>query len=107
MKIKVKRLNGFAKIKGLIGEKSAESIYFQTRFGIHTFGLRFPIDVLILDSQGTVVKTKKNMGRNRIFLWNPKFNTVIELPKGTIERKKIRIGAEINIDAETHSASLA
>jgi len=34
---------------GLIGHDNPEPIMFYTKFGIHTFGLKFPIDVLILD----------------------------------------------------------
>lgn len=93
IKIVIKR----NKLLGLIGAKKPYSIFFQTRFGIHTFGLKFPIDVLILDKNNKVVKLRQNLKQNRIFVWNPKYNNVIELPVGTIEKKKIKIGNKISM----------
>ena len=88
----VSRKNIFNKSLGLLGKKSAEAIMFKTRFGIHTFGLRFPIDVIILNKNGEIVALKKRMKANRIFLWNPRFDTVIELPADTIEKSKTEKG---------------
>lgn len=97
MKIKeFKSIKG--KIIGLIGQKKAFPVLIKTRFGIHTFFLKFPIDVLILDKDNKTVKIKKNLKPNRIFLWNPKFNRIIELPEGEIEKKKIKTGNVIEID---------
>ena len=42
---------------GLIG-KDPTPLFFKTRFGIHTFGVITPIDVLILDKNYKVVKIK-------------------------------------------------
>lgn len=78
------------KIVGLIGKKPY-ALLIKTRFGIHTFGLKFPIDVLILDHKNKVVKIKKSLMPNSIFLWNPLYDMVIELPQGTIDKKKIKI----------------
>ena len=86
-----------SKVKGLIGMDKPQSIFFQTRWGIHTFGVRFPIDVVILDNKQTVVVIKQHLKPNRIFLWNPKYKNVLELPKGTIEKEKIKIGKNIKI----------
>lgn len=97
MILKVKKLHGFSKVKGLIGKKTAESIYFQTRFGIHTFGLQFLIDVVILDKHNRVVKLKQNLKPNRIFFWNPLYSNVIELPSGTIKLMKITVGQTITL----------
>jgi len=64
---------------------------FRTRFGIHTIGMKYAIDVLILDKKNKVVAIKKNLEPNKIFLWNPAFNTVLELPAGTINKTKTEI----------------
>lgn len=87
--------NVLEKSKGLIGKKVAEPILIQTHFGIHTIGLKFPIDVVILDDNFTVVKLRYNLKPFHIFLWNPKYKKVLELPVGTIEKKKIKIGSKI------------
>ena len=85
------------KVQGLIGKEKPYSLMLKTHFGIHTFGLKFPIDVLILNDKNKVASIKKNLKPNRIFFWNPKFETVIELPEGTINKKKIKINMPIDI----------
>lgn len=83
------------KVMGLIGKNKPISFMLSTRFGIHTFGLKFPIDVLILNEENKVVFLKKNLMPWRIFLWNPTYDKVLELPEGTIVKKKIKINDEI------------
>jgi uncharacterized membrane protein (UPF0127 family) len=75
---------------GLIGHNVPEPVMFFTRFGIHSFGLKFPIDVLILDKNNKVVKFAKNLKPNHLFFWPPKFNKVLELPSGFILNNKIK-----------------
>jgi uncharacterized membrane protein (UPF0127 family) len=82
---------------GLIGAKKAYPLFLQTRFGIHTFGLRFPIDVVILDQTYHIVKVKKSLPPNRIFLWPPIWFYVLELPVGVIQAKKLHIGDQIKL----------
>ncbi|SRR5258708_4982775 len=92
-----KAQNRREKTMGLIGKKQAYPLLLQTRFGIHTFGVRFPIDVIILNNRHEVVSTYKNMKPNRIFLWNPVYQLVLELPSGTIENTKLEIGNKIKL----------
>lgn len=82
---------------GLIGAKKPWPILFKTRFGIHTFGVKFPLDIVILDKNNSVACCKSSLQPNRLFFWNPLFDTVIELPEGTIEKKKIKKGNQIEI----------
>ncbi len=97
--IHVKALKGFReKTRGLLFAKKAYSILIETRFGIHTFGLLFPIDVLVLDAHNKVVKISSNLKPNRIFLWNPRFNKVLELPEDDIKRYRIQVGDEIKLN---------
>ena len=85
------------KVIGLIGKEKPASLLIKTRFGIHTFGLKFPIDVLILDKSNKIISIKKNLKPKRIFLWNPIYDTVLELPVGTIDKKKIKINDIVNL----------
>ena len=85
------------RVTGLIGKEKPESLMINTHFGIHTFGLKFPIDVLILDHKNTVMSLKENLKPNRIFLWNPLYEKVIELPQETIKKNKIKINMPIDI----------
>lgn len=82
---------------GLIGARKPRPLFFKTRFGIHTFGLKFPIDVLILDKNDRVVYLRERLLPNRLFFWNPRFNKVIELPSGTILDNNIICGDKIRL----------
>jgi uncharacterized membrane protein (UPF0127 family) len=94
----VRVLHGFwEKSRGLIGTPKAYPVLFTTRFGIHTFGVRFPIDVLILDEQQVVVKLATALPPNRFFFWPLSYSTVVELPSGEIQRQKITVGEKIHI----------
>jgi hypothetical protein len=84
------------KIVGLIGKKPY-ALLIKTHFGIHTFGLKSPIDVLILDENNKVVSVKKSLAPNRIFVWNPMYKKVLELPSGTISKKKIKIKSVVRL----------
>ncbi|HSW48277.1 MAG TPA: DUF192 domain-containing protein [Candidatus Saccharimonadales bacterium] len=95
--LKVRKLSGLYKIKGFLNSKNAYPVYFQTRFGIHTFSLKFPIEVVILDKNNCVVKLKENLKPNRIFLWNPIFDKIIELPSGETKRLKITLGTKLQL----------
>lgn len=92
-----KAVNLKEKIQGLIGKDKPYCLMIETRFGIHSFGLKFPIDVLILNNNNEVVSIKKSLMPNRIFLWNPLYKKVIELPVGIIEKLKIKINIPIDI----------
>jgi uncharacterized membrane protein (UPF0127 family) len=82
---------GFGKIKGLLGGNEAEAIVFTTRFGIHTFFLKFPIDLIILDNKG-IVKLAKTIKPNRVVFWDVRFKTVIELPFKTLNKTHTLLG---------------
>lgn len=97
MLLQVKQLQGWQKVVGLIGKNKTQPVYFQTRFGIHTFGIRKSIDIVILDKQNYVVKLKSNLQPNRIFVWNPKYEKVLELPGGTITKNKILLEEKVDI----------
>lgn len=98
IKLKVTRLKSLKeKVVGLIGKKEIIPVMFETRWGIHTFGLKFPIDVLILDSQKKVVVLRESLKPNQIFLWNPHYKVVIEMPRGTIKKYKISKGLKIQL----------
>jgi len=82
---------------GLLAAVEAYPVFFKTRFGIHTFFMKYSIDVLILDKAGRVIALKENLKPFRIFLWNPLFDRVIELPKGTIESERIQTNSTVKL----------
>lgn len=79
------------KTLGLLTKSQTTSLVFKTRFGIHTFFLNRPIDILILDKNLKVVKIKQNLKPLKLFFWNPKYDLVVELPKGSIKASQIQL----------------
>jgi uncharacterized protein len=64
---------------------------------IHTFWMRFPLDVLYMDRSGTVIRADREMKPWRV---GPVFTGskwVIELPPGTIEASGTEPGDKIAI----------
>ncbi len=82
---------------GLLKKSNPRSLMFQTHFGIHTFLLKKPIDVVILDNKYKVVKTA-TVKPNRIFIYNPTYSIVVELVAGTIKRSKMQIGDKLGLN---------
>lgn len=92
MRIKVyKARNIFEKTFGLMFRNKVYPLYFETRWGIHTFFVRREITILILDASNKIVKIKK-VKPNRIYFWNPKYKKVLELPKGFLSPRVIKVG---------------
>src|SRR5579863_5325033 len=82
---------------GLLKYTKPVTMVLHTRFGIHTFGMRYPIDVLILDKKNRIAALKKNLKPNRIYLWNMNHSTVIELPAGILDTTKTAKNDEVAI----------
>lgn len=100
MRVKVKKLSSFwEKTKGLIFSEGDSPVYLETRFGIHTFFLKNPIDVVVLDHEYVVRKIQKNISPGKIFLWNPKYFRVIEFPLKASLPKGIRKGMTLSIES--------
>lgn len=81
---------------GLHRRGNLKSLLFKTRFGIHTYLLKKPIDVIILDNNNQVVKSK-TVSPNSLFFYNPIYSKVLELPKDTIKNTHTKIGDIIQI----------
>ena len=90
--------NIIEKSVGLIGANEPKTIVIRTRFGIHTFGVKFPIDCLVLDQNKSVVSKKENLKPASFYFWNPIHNFIIELPAGSIGESKTQIGDQIKLN---------
>ena len=94
--LKVKKLDSLlAKMKGLMFESKMFPIYFETRFGIHTFFVKEPIDILLLGENNCVKILIQDIKPWRIVMWNPKYYRVLELPTGLIEKRGINNNSKI------------
>lgn len=88
----------YKKTLGLIGKREIEPLLIKTRWGIHTIGLRYRIDVVVLDKSCMVVKLSQGLRPNRVFFWNPVHSYILELPEGMIKNKGIRKGGRIKLE---------
>lgn len=78
----------FKRIKGLLGEKELkknQALLIRPCNSIHTFFMRFPIDVLFVDKENRVIKAISYLEPFRLtyIYFNASF--AIELPAGTIQ----------------------
>jgi hypothetical protein len=87
--------NIFSRMKGLLGRRSlpaGEGLLIRPCKSIHTFGMKFPIDVLFLDAHSTVIAALPDMKPGRISSFYAAATSVIELPAGTIEQSSTQPG---------------
>ncbi len=61
-----------------------EGLWIAPSEGVHTFGMKFPIDVVFLSKSKKILKIRPNMVRRRIAL-SLRAHSVLELPAGTLE----------------------
>lgn len=98
IKIIAKNARSFVdKLFGLINPNNPRVMFFETRFGIHTFFLKKPIDVLVLDNNYIVKIVKTSLAPWRLYFYPPKYRYVLELPVGYINAKKIKLDDRINL----------
>jgi uncharacterized membrane protein (UPF0127 family) len=61
-----------------------DGLWIAPSEGVHTFGMKFPIDVVFLTKSKKILKVRPNMVRARIAL-SLRAHSVLELPAGTLE----------------------
>jgi uncharacterized protein len=91
---------GWTRLRGLIGRKSLapdEVLWIRPCNGVHTFWMRFSIDVVFLDRQMFIVKLIENM--RPFCLSIPKFSSrsVIEMPASSISKYNLQLGDQLQI----------
>ena len=84
-----------ARLVGLLGRSSldaGEGIWICPSSGIHTFGMRFVIDVVGLDREMRVVKLWPRVKPQRMTSIHIAVKSVLELAAGEIEARSIQVG---------------
>jgi uncharacterized protein len=90
-----------SRAKGLLGRKAlapGEGLWIKPCLGIHTFFMRFPIDVAFLDKQCRVIEVVHHLAPQRLTKFVPAAAGVIELPAGTLSASGTVVGNHIVID---------
>lgn len=80
--------NGARRRKGLLGRESlapGQGLWIVPCEAVHTFGMRFPIDIVYLDRSKRIMKVKTGLPAWRLSACLLA-HSVIELPSGTVRR---------------------
>jgi len=89
-----KRRTGLLKHTGLA---PGEGLWIAPCEGVHTFGMKFPIDVLFLTKKKKVLKARRNMVRRRIS-FSLLAHSVLELPTGTLAETETQAGDQLEFE---------
>ena len=91
----------FKRAKGLLGKKEflpGQALILKPCNSVHTFFMRFPIDLLFVDNQYKVIKALSGFIPNRISCIFWKSHLVIELPRGILELTKTHDKDQLQLD---------
>lgn len=64
---------------------------------VHTFGMRFPIDVVFIDEALKAVRLVERLRPGRLSPFVLRSRAVLELPAGTLERTGTRVGDHLDV----------
>ncbi|MFB8139554.1 DUF192 domain-containing protein [Streptomyces parvus] len=93
-----------ARTKGLLGRDGIEGAMMLTPCGsVHTFRMRFPIDVAYLDRKFTVLAVT-TMKPGRLGLPRLRARHVVEAEAGAMERWGVRPGVRLELKAAPAAA---
>jgi uncharacterized membrane protein (UPF0127 family) len=76
---------------------SGQGLWIVPSRGVHTFAMRFPIDVIYLDADKVVVHLEENLKPWRVAPVRRRAASVLELPGKTLNSTGTAIGDEIEI----------
>ena len=74
-----------------------EALWLMPSKGIHTIGMKFPIDVMFLTKDNQVVGLISGLAPYRISAVYLSGYSVVELPNGTIRKSQTEIGDQLEI----------
>ena len=94
--------------RGLLGRDGlapGDGLYLVPCPWIHTFGMRFAIDVAFLAADGRVVSVHEALAPNRLSRLVLRAEGVLELPAGTLAETGTRRGDRVRFEAAETPAS--
>jgi uncharacterized protein len=97
-----------SKAKGLLGRDGLEpngGMFIEEEGAIHTFGMRFPIDALFLDSDGKVLRIKSKLRPWRL-AGSRNSAAVLELPAGRAAEAGVELGDRLLFDESVSTHEL-
>ncbi len=105
---KVRKADNFlTRLVGLLKRKHLgpeEALWLMPSKGIHTIGMKFPIDVVFLTRDNHVVGLMSGLPPYRISAIHLRGYSVLELPNGTIKKSRTELGDQFEISLAEVSA---
>src|SRR5438093_10689364 len=83
------------RVKGLLGRQCLEDgqgLLFKQCSSLHTLFMRFPIDILFIDKQGKVLKSRGDVRPFKFIAAPLRSYYALELPSGAISTSRTRVG---------------
>ena len=92
----------WSRLRGLIGTKpsdfrAGQGLWIVPSRGVHTFAMRFPIDVVYLDEKKVVVHIEQHLKPWRVAPVRMRAASVLELPTETLRSSGTMLGDQIEI----------
>ena len=89
-----------SRLFGLLGQDTLEpgtGLLLQPSTGVHTWGMKFNIDIVTLDEEHRVIGLFENVGPWRLRGLDSRTRAVLELPAGQIANAHIGLGDELSV----------
>lgn len=89
------------RMRGLLGRDhlaANEALLLQRCWSIHTFGMRFAIDVLFLDRYQRIVAIHNTVPKRRMLL-NLRAKQTLEMPAGSARVHGLTVGKRLSFEA--------
>jgi uncharacterized membrane protein (UPF0127 family) len=92
----------WTRFRGLMAKDAShfrpgQGLWITPSHGIHTFAMRFPIDVLYLDHERIVIHVEEELKPWRMAAIRVSAASVLELPTGTIRDSRTTLGDKVDI----------
>src|SRR5262245_9803699 len=102
----------WSRMRGLIGAsqfnfRAGHALWIIPCHGVHTLGMRFPLDLIYMDHFGVAVTVQTQLKPWRLASIQLRAASVLELPVGTIQRTNTAVGDQIEILAANTPEEMA
>jgi len=99
--------SGLTRIVGLLGERDlqpGDGLLIVPSQGVHTVGMLFAIDIVILDGEWNVIAVRRKLRPFRITRVFWKAAAVLELRSGTVDSSRTVVGDALEFSSKNEPA---
>ena len=92
-----------SRLVGLLGTKAPlldTALHIEPCNSIHTFGMKYPIDVIFLDKSGCILKLIRSLKPGSVPKTFPGTASILEMAPGTIDAYQFKIGHFLLVQAD-------